>query len=90
MSEVTQADEQRARTFFASWPRVTVPGYLPAALAETLSAHREAGYAAGLDAGARAAEAEIMSMTDLGQWRHPIKNQIAKAIDALIKEPKHD
>ena len=38
--EPTQADREAAAEFFRSWPRVTVPDYLPAALADLLATHR--------------------------------------------------
>lgn len=42
----------------------------------------------GLEAGAKVAESEIMSMTDLGSYRHAIKNQVAAVIRNLIPQVK--
>lgn len=38
--QVTQEDRDAAQDFFASWPRVSIPDYLPAALAEAFAHHR--------------------------------------------------
>jgi len=63
---VTQADRDAACGFFANWPRITIPDYLPDALAESFAAHRtaaisavadqlrEEGVKAGLEAAAKA------------------------------------
>lgn len=37
---VNDNDEKAARDFFASWPKVTIPDYLPEALAESFALYR--------------------------------------------------
>lgn len=55
-----QGDREAADNFFASWPRVTVPDYFRAALAEALRGHR----LAALEEAAKVCEQQATDFLD--------------------------